>query len=188
MARWIFVRHGESVANAEGWLSGHRDAPLSPRGERQARNIRPIIAAAAPVRAYASDLVRARHTAEILLEGRQTPLEITPALRERALGSWEGENKAQLRASGELATALTLHGRPPGGGESLHDVSVRAAAFLHTIDDGQGPILVVAHGGLIRALLGRLDGRPEDDIGTWTIRNTEVLVRDTEVGAWEELR
>ena len=37
MRRWIFLRHGESVANAEGWLSGQVDTPLTERGRDQAR-------------------------------------------------------------------------------------------------------------------------------------------------------
>jgi len=187
MARWIFVRHGESVANAEGWLAGHRDTPLTVLGERQAQTMRPVIEQAAPARAFASDLVRARRTAEILLETVTIPLQLTPALRERSLGQWEGRDKAGLRQAGDLQIALTLHGRPPEG-ESLDDVACRALAFLHAVDDGTGPTLIVAHGGLIRVVLGLLDRLPERAIGTWNIRNTEVLVRDTDVGTWGNLR
>jgi broad specificity phosphatase PhoE len=186
MPRWIFVRHGESVANKEGWLAGHRDAPLTDHGRQQALAIRPDIHPVHPVRAFTSDLSRARHTAELILDGTPTPLTMTPALRERSLGAWEGQDKATLRDSGELEIALTLHGHPPLG-ESLHDVARRALAFLHSIDDGTGPTLIVAHGGLLRVVIGLLDGLQRDQIGTWAIPNTAILVRDTEIGTWETL-
>jgi probable phosphoglycerate mutase len=186
MARWIFVRHGESVANKEGWLAGHRDAPLTEVGRGQARAIRSQIHAAAPVRAFTSDLRRAHHTAELVLEGTEIPLTVSPALRERCLGTWEGQDKAALRASRELDIALTLHGRPPEG-ESLHDVATRALAFLHSIDDGTGPTLVVAHGGLLRVVIGLLDALSPEQLGTWAIQNTAILVRDTDTGTWETL-
>lgn len=181
--RWIFVRHGESVANAAGWLAGHRDARLTEKGERQARSVRRPLAATKAIRAFTSDLSRARCTAEIALEGLDIPLVITPELRERGLGEWEGLDKAKLRESGELHIALTLPGRPPGG-ESLEDVATRAMAFLDSVDDGSGPTLVIAHGGLIRVVLGLLDGMPDDEIGTWNIRNTEILIRDLPEGAF----
>ncbi len=177
MAQWIFIRHGESVANAEGWLAGHRDAPLTARGEQQARAIRAAVAEAGPVRAFSSDLSRARRTAEIILEDLDVTLIVAQALRERGLGSWEGANKASLRESGELNIAMSFPGRPPGG-ESLRDVAERAMAFLASVGEIDGPTLVVAHGGLLRSVLGILDGLPESEIGTWDIKNTEMLVRE----------
>ena len=32
MSQWIFLRHGESVANAGGFLAGWDDVPLTPLG------------------------------------------------------------------------------------------------------------------------------------------------------------
>mgnify|MGYP002632892631 CR=1 FL=1 len=183
MSRWIFLRHGESVANAEGWLAGHRDAALTDKGARQARSVRKPIAATRPARAFCSDLIRAQKTAEIALDGLGIHLIVAPALRERSLGDWEGADKAALRSSGDLQIALTVAGRPPGG-ESLGDVARRATAFLNSIDDGSGPTLIVAHGGLIRVVLGLLDGMPRPQIGTWNIANAEILIRDVELGGW----
>ena len=37
MSHWIFLRHGESRANRERWLSGHVDIGLTERGREQAR-------------------------------------------------------------------------------------------------------------------------------------------------------
>ena len=38
--RLIFVRHAESLANAEGRMQGHADFPLSERGREQAEHPR----------------------------------------------------------------------------------------------------------------------------------------------------
>ena len=45
---WHFVRHGQSVANAEGWVAGHVDTPLTELGKHQARQLRWILARRAP--------------------------------------------------------------------------------------------------------------------------------------------
>ena len=79
-----------------------------------------------------------------------------------------------------------LDGRPPGG-ESLRDVAHRCATYLDTID-GRGPTLVVAHGGVIRSLLGLLDGWSDSaDFGARPIRNAQPLVRELELGSWRQV-
>ena len=36
MSHWIFIRHGESVANKARVFSGHQDVPLTELGKEQA--------------------------------------------------------------------------------------------------------------------------------------------------------
>ena len=76
--------------------------------------------------------------------------------------------------------------RPPGG-ETLLDVATRAASWLATVDEDTDT-LIVAHGALMRALLGALDGVPRDVIGDWRPTNCEVVQRHLTVGAWSALR
>ncbi|MCB9763441.1 MAG: histidine phosphatase family protein [Alphaproteobacteria bacterium] len=188
--RWVFVRHGESVANVEGWLAGHVDTPLTEKGVRQARGAARTLADQPFSRAFCSDLQRAHRTAELILEGRpdpqEVPLTVTPQLRERALGAWSERPKAEIRRSGEMDLLLTWAERPPGG-ESQADLAARLLDFLADLEPVDGHTLVVAHGGVIRVMLGLLDGTPVEGIGTTRIENARPIARDIEAGRWEAL-
>jgi len=184
MTTWLFVRHAESVANAEGWLAGQRDAPLTAEGRRRARKLGAILSSRHFDRVFASDLSRARDTARLLV-GDRVPIVEVPALRERALGAWEGQRRAALTDDGRLARLLDWKGRPPGG-ESLADVARRMIDWLATVPD-DGLSLVVAHGAILRATLTRLDGLPDALAGTWALRNLDHLERTVAQATWGQL-
>lgn len=184
-SRIWFVRHGESVANASGFLAGHHDSPLTPRGEAQARALAPALAALAPERLVASDLRRAWGTAALAWPADQPPLERTAALRERHLGDWERRDHASLRATGDNAALLSWRGTPPRG-ESHEMLARRVLTWLAEHDDGRRTVLFV-HGGLIRAVVGLIDGTPHDRIGQWKVKNTEIVARSTPPERWAEL-
>jgi len=137
--------------------------------------------------AFSSDLRRAKDTAEIALSSAQikTEIETNYALRERHLGEWQGHCIDTLKESGEREILLTWHGHAPGG-ESLAQISFRAIQFLSSIPI-HGPTIVVAHGGLIRALLGLLDKTDKADIGRVNIPNAEPIERYIKDGAWLEI-
>ena len=86
MATWVFVRHGQSEANRDGWFAGQLDAPLTPLGIEQARQARELLADYAFERAVSSDLCRAHATAEIILKGRDLSLVQTSQLGSAASG------------------------------------------------------------------------------------------------------
>lgn len=183
MPIWTFVRHGQSEANAAGWFAGKKDSPLTELGREQAIAARGNLSAD-PVRAYCSDLSRARQTAQLLLEGRDTPLVEYPQLQERTVGDWEGQPIAEL-AFESLAILEQWRGRPPNG-ESLADAALRALPLLAELDDGRDA-LIVAHGALIRCLVGLVDDRPRERIGHYKPRNCEFIERDLTVGSWGSL-
>ena len=156
---WWFCRHGESTANAGGWLSGWDDVPLTSLGEAQAR-ARAEAAAALPFRrCLTSDLGRARDTARHLLSLRpDVVVHVEPALRERNMGELQGFPVSALRpGSAERRTLRTWDQAPPGA-ETPAVLVARALAALRRWDDGT-PTLVVAHGALVRNVLGVIDGR-----------------------------
>ena len=65
--RLIFVRHAESVANAEGRMQGHADFPLSDRGRQQAEHLHAGLLNdnLSPTRIFSSPLSRTAETAKI---------------------------------------------------------------------------------------------------------------------------
>lgn len=181
--RWWFVRHGESIANRAGWISGWRDVPLTELGEQQARMLAPWFAGEQVDRLLASDLQRAWRTAELVLPGRTA--QRIPELRERCLGEAEGRTRAELVENGEM-TRLLGWSTAPTGGESQRDLAVRVLGWL-AANEIDGSTLIVAHGGVLRVLEGMVLGVPRGKIGVRSVANTEVVTFDLEPGRWAEL-
>jgi hypothetical protein len=109
------ARHGETDWNAQARWQGHADTPLNERGRTQAQALAGRLAAVPFAAAYASDLRRARETAEIVVDGRDLPLRIDPRLREIDVGSWQGLTNDEIagleRTDGETLEAF----RAPAG-------------------------------------------------------------------------
>ncbi len=184
MARWIFVRHGHSVANGAGWLSGHRDVRLTPEGERQATSLKLALAAHRVSHVHSSDLVRAVDTARGALADRSHAIVTTPALRERHVGDWTGRTWAEIGDEGH-EVFMSWHRSPPGG-ESLADVAARAVPCLAALEP-RTDVLVVAHGGVLRVLLGLADGLRRDEIPRRPVDNAVPFVRDLSDDHWRTL-
>jgi len=155
---FILIRHGESTWNAAGLWQGHGDAPLSERGRSQARSLALELAELAPTRLLASDLSRARETAEIV--GRELGLEVElePGFRELDVGAWSGLTASEVRSRWPEEVARLRAGDPDlraGGAESWSQLRTRAlAAFESQARPSAGCTAVVTHGGLLRMLLG----------------------------------
>ena len=64
---WL-VRHGPTTWNVQQRFCGTTDIPLSPIGRRQARHIASQLRARPIVAIYSSDLLRAKETAEIIVQ------------------------------------------------------------------------------------------------------------------------
>ena len=182
---WHFVRHGQSVANAEGWVAGHVDTPLTELGKHQARQLRPALEGLSVERVVASDLCRAHRTAELAWGHQTPPITSHPELRERDLGLWEREPLQTLRADGRIEALYGWASHPPHG-ESQRALARRVLRWLAGHDDGQDTLLFV-HGGLIRCIIGLVDGTPTDEIGLWKVKNTQHVQRRLSRGRWREL-
>ncbi|MCB9677512.1 MAG: histidine phosphatase family protein [Alphaproteobacteria bacterium] len=182
MPRWTFLRHGESVANAEGWLAGHTDAPLTAKGEAQAIAQRDVLKDVPFTRVLVSDLQRARRTLALALPDWSGPVVVSDRLRERTIGDWDGMTADALRALGGFDVLVTWDGRPPNG-ESHADLARRVIAELDRLDADEDT-LVVCHGALMRAVLGVLDDRPKEAIGLLRYPNCALQTRQVERGGW----
>ena len=183
MARWTFVRHGESTANAGGTIAGHTDVPLTPRGEAQARALTERLGRCRFDRVLVSDLQRARRTLALALP--QAEPQVLVGLRERTLGDWETRSRDEVRAHGGFDTLLAWNGRPPGG-ESLDDLRQRVLTTLAEHEDGVDT-LVVCHGGVMRVVLGALDDLGAAEAARLRYANCAVEERDVPIGTWARL-
>ena len=181
---WHFVRHAQSTANAEGWLAGHADAPLTAEGQAAARALAPEVRSLRLERAFTSDLERAWHTAELLLEDHDVQPRRIQGLRERDLGDWERESYDRLDAQDPHLYRWDLG---PPGGESPRDVARRFLSFFAVCPDVPGETLVVAHGLALKALVGLIDGVPTQDIVRFGFGNLERRTRRVSRARFEAL-
>lgn len=162
MKRLMIVRHGESEWNAGRLLQGQADIALSDEGRRQAKALARTVRALNPDKVIASDLVRARETAHLLgFADAQT----SKALREINVGIWTGQPIGTLVAdSPEDYRGWRAGTFTPSGGEDWADFAQRTADCVkHALADCER-LLVVCHGGVIRALLETLIELPPKKI------------------------
>ena len=152
--RVLLVRHGQSEWNASRRLQGQADIGLSDIGRRQADALRPVIEAIGPCRAISSDLDRVRETARRIGAPDARP---TERLREIDVGDWTGRSIEDIKAENLDAYLGWRAGTAtPGGGETWEDFSARVCGVIE--EERAAPcqkLLVVAHGGVIRAILQR---------------------------------
>jgi broad specificity phosphatase PhoE len=159
--RWIFLRHGESVANAAGWFSGWEDVRLTATGEAQAHKAAEELRDLDIGRCLVSDLRRAGDTARLALGGRPVPTHTLPELRERHVGVLQRVHIAECTADGRRERYLAPWDACPPGGESRATSVRRALAILRHWDDGT-PTLVVGHGTVLRGILALFDAIPPE--------------------------
>jgi len=135
----LLVRHGETDWNAEGRLQGHTDTALNDFGRRQATTLAEELARERLDAVYASDLARARETAEIVAARIGLRVVLDGDLREKDWGSWEGLTPAERDV---VAFA----------GESTEEHRERILRALRRIAarHPRGRVLVVTHGGSLR--------------------------------------
>ncbi len=182
-SRWFLVRHGETEWNNTGRAQGQADTLLNARGRAQAAlagtRLQPLEFEAA----YCSDLSRVVATAEAIVNGRDIPLTKMEALREKGFGDWEGMTFAEVEERHpSLFRRLfdeDIEFAPPGGesDQQLYD-RIKAAADrltgLHS--DSEGNILVVAHGGSLRALIVSLMNMPPEYMWRLRLSNCGITV------------
>lgn len=174
------VRHGETMWNREGRYQGHRDVPLSEAGREQARRLAERLRGVRFDRAYSSDLVRCMETARILLAARDLEATPDPRLREMSYGRWEGLTLEEVsRRHPEEAAAYRRDGVGTriAEGESLQDVAARVKQFSDELLKDSGlRVLVVTHGGALKALLFVLLGVDLRHRGRFVIDNASLTV------------
>jgi broad specificity phosphatase PhoE len=176
----LLARHGETDDNREPIRAqGFRDTHLNETGRRQASELAERAVGEGIGSLWASDLSRARETAEIVGARIGLVPRLDPRLREGNRGRWEGHLFVDIaRSEPELYADWRRAGedfRFPGG-ESLREHQERVLASLEDIHaSGELPALVVCHGGSIRAVLCSRDPRGLDAFHVFEVPNVAVI-------------
>jgi alpha-ribazole phosphatase len=164
------LRHG--TTGRDGHLDGRTDPPLSEAGWQQfARQTKdgdwPLV--------VTSPLVRARLAAEDYARRSGSALRVDADWSELDFGAWDGRMRSEISAESEHADLLNAFYANPAaftapGGESWESLCERVARGLDRLlaVPALAPVLVVTHGGPIRAALAGLLGWPLQAL--WSLR------------------
>lgn len=150
------IRHGEPVGGRR--YRGQTDDPLSEKGWAQ---MRAAVGDARPWEVIVSStLSRCLAFARELSARHQLPLETDPRLREIGFGTWEGRAPEELTATDPLLIERFCEdpvANCPEGAEALADFAARVgAAWNEVVTRHAGRhVLIVAHAGVIRTVVGQ---------------------------------
>jgi broad specificity phosphatase PhoE len=189
--RLLLIRHGETEWNASLRYQGP-DVPLNERGRLQAQGIAARLKGLELAALYASDMLRAWETAEIIGSALGLGPEPMPDLREIDVGQWEGLTPEELYR--RFPEHMREYDRDPArtvrlGGESYAQLQARALRALDTLGQRHsgGTLVAVSHGGAIRALLCHVIGLDLAHFGRMWLDNGSISELRYQKGSWRLL-
>ncbi|MCA0989312.1 histidine phosphatase family protein [Guptibacillus algicola] len=185
MTRIYLVRHGESEWNAAGDLyCGRTDIGLSNLGRKQATDAGNFLRNVRFDAAYASPLIRARDTAELMLGDQDLPVQCDERIFEGDFGEWEGRAKKDFIAedpdSWHSWMANPWETRAGKTGETAKEMYERASSFFKEMakNHPDDTLLVVAHNNTIRFFLAGVLGMPFSNYRKIFQDNTGINILD----------
>jgi len=153
---FVFLRHGESIGNAEGRYQGQSDYPLTETGRAQAQTLarRWSEEKIKFDLAVTSPLVRARETAEIIAGALDVPIEADPIWMERDMGDLSGLTADEAGRRFPAPRFRTPHQPFGERGEGDWELFLRAGKAVHELlKRPAGKYLVVSHGALLNKVM-----------------------------------
>ncbi|MCR5419344.1 MAG: histidine phosphatase family protein [Lachnospiraceae bacterium] len=176
------IRHGTTDWNVLRKLQGRTDIPLNEEGREMAGKAHDEYAETNFDICFCSPLIRARQTADILLEGRDIPIITDDRLMEMSFGDFEGlANSFQIPDCpiNVLFKDPANYTEAPGGAESLDELFERTGAFLDEkvyplLEEGKD-VLIVGHGAMNSSIVSRIRGYSRADFWSAGIPNCKLM-------------
>jgi probable phosphoglycerate mutase len=174
---FVFIRHGETDWNRQQRFQGQIDVPLNDIGLAQALRLGRRLATEPAEVLVASDLARARQTAEPLATAWQQGLLLMPGFREQNFGVLEGLDVPTIKQRHPDLWADWLVHRADfalPGGESLRQFHQRVMAAVNELAERHAGrrVAVVTHGGVLDMLWRTAHGLPLSGLRECAIPNT----------------
>ena len=191
----LLIRHGATAWNLADRFQGSTDTLLHSVGHDQAlhnaKAAQAFIQAAGAepeaVRIASSPLARARQSAAIIAERlgkKKDDITILAALREIALGRWEGMNNLKVKEVYYQERQSRKRDRwrfKPEGGESLAERADEVRAALASLPPHT---IVVSHAGILRIARHVLAGEPVEQAAAATVSHEGLMHYDGEKLHW----
>ena len=181
------LRHGQTDWNARHKLQGRTDIPLNQAGRQMAQKAHDDYLNVHFDICYTSPLLRARETAELLLEGRDVPIYTDDRLMEMSFGEYEGiENSFSIPDCpiNVIFQKPELYKDSVGGAETFAELFKRTGELLaervmplaaHNKD-----VLIVGHGAMNGSILCQLRHKPIGKFWDEEMGNCELIAIELE--------
>jgi alpha-ribazole phosphatase/probable phosphoglycerate mutase len=167
--RLVLVRHAEAEESARGRCYGSLDVGLSSAGRAQCARLARALADEHLAAVVSSPRTRALETAQAIAEPHALEVRVDPGLRELDFGELEGRTYDEIAEAMpglyEAWMTTPTQVRFPGG-EGYADLERRARGAVERVRTQHldGTVVVVTHGGIVRAVLADVLGMPDDRI------------------------
>jgi broad specificity phosphatase PhoE len=172
----LIARHPQVRANLEGRFVGTGESPFTPAGEQQCEELAAYIAAWGPTAIQTSPRLRARNVADRVGQLCGVPVHVNDDLAEIDFGAAEGLTFEEAKAAG--VDIDLLNGPPESApfrdGETWRSFASRIDAAAENIEFCGARIAVIAHGGVVRALISHWLGLPDAAAWRFAVPNASV--------------
>ena len=177
----IYVtRHGQTDYNKSRMMQGRSDSPLNETGIAQAKARRESIGDIKFDAVYASPLIRAIRTAEIIGNVSREEIITDERIIEADFGKYElmGYYKTGLRMMAYWSFPELFPA--PEGVETIKEMVDRTSSFLRELEKKDYEnVLVACHGGIIRPIRGYLEDKKSGIIWRPRPQNCEIFVYES---------
>ncbi len=174
------IRHGRTDWNVLYKLQGQIDIPLNDEGRQMARDAAREYADINFDICFCSPLVRAKETAEILLEGRNVPIFFDERLKEMSFGNYEGSQRVYEQPDHPIRPLFMEpeNYKAPETAESLEHLMARTGEFLEEkayplVKEGKD-VLIVGHGAMNSSIICQFYKRSLKDFWKEDIKNCKL--------------
>lgn len=175
MKIWI-TRHGQTNLNKKHLMQGRTNEPLNDTGRMQAREARKKIGSILFDAVYSSPLDRAIETASIIGNVSKNQVIIDERITEMNFGQYELKKYTGMGWKMTLFWLLPEIMPSPKGVETIDALVGRSSSFLSEIEKKDyDNVLIVCHGGIIRALRGYMEDRNNGIRWRPKPKNCEIL-------------
>jgi broad specificity phosphatase PhoE len=174
----LLIRHGQTAWNALGRWQGHTDIPLNETGRAQAQAVARRLQGWKLTAVYASDLLRAKETAEIIAAPHGLPVYTDPNWRERGLGIMEGLTNPEIDKlfPDMLYSPILIEAQGAETGAQLPARAMAGFDYIWQKHEGE-TTAVVTHGGTIRSIINHILGFADNVYTPISLRGNTGITR-----------
>lgn len=179
MGKLILVRHGETEKNVVGSLHAADDPEnLNEKGKLQMRKTAQRLAKFLPSMVYSSKEKRALESTHILCEVLGITSRAINGMQERNWGVFTGKSWDEVKKVLDPMTLEERYNYLPQGGESWKEFETRLIKAIKKVLDKDKNVVVVTHGGAIRALMPYLLKVPKEESFKYDPDNASLTIFD----------
>ena len=181
MAKLILVRHGETNKNINNRLHASDDPEsLNDRGIKQIEETAQKLKSFLPIKIFTSKENRAIESTKIISNFLQIPFKKIDGMQERNWGVFTGKPWEEVKMVLDPMTLEERYNYEPSGGESWETFETRLISAIKKIieNNPETNIVVVTHGGAVRALMPFLLGVPKEESFNHYPKNSSLTVFD----------